>query len=284
VKIPRYWAKETHEARDAQGRLRAFACWRWSDASVEEARREAKARAIEIARKFLSHERLDRYAYGERPLREEIIEVIRSRDREEVRVVTRNAYGALVLNAARAMFIDIDFPKEPVLKSLLTRVRKGFDRTLLSQEERHIQRIEGWARENSTWGMRVFRTFGGFRCLVTDRVFDPAGESTLDILRRLESDPLYIRLCQRQECFRARLTPKPWRCGIQNPPSRYPWETPGEESEYRRWEDRYQLAASRYTTCKLVREIGAGRIHPDVERILSLHDRLACLGANRLLA
>ena len=28
-----------------------------------------------------------------------------------------------------------------------------------------------------------------------------------DILRALNSDPLYIRLCQAQECFRARVTP-----------------------------------------------------------------------------
>jgi hypothetical protein len=53
VKIPRYWAKATHEARDAQGRVRSFACWRWSDASVAEAGEHAKARAMEIARRFL---------------------------------------------------------------------------------------------------------------------------------------------------------------------------------------------------------------------------------------
>ena len=250
----------------------------------EQAREHAQARAKEIARKFLSHERLDRYSYGERPLREEFIEVIRNRDHEEVGVVTRNAYGALVLNAARAMFIDIDLPKEAILKSLLTRMRKGLGMTALSQEERHSQRIDRWARENPTWGMRVYRTFGGFRCLVTDRVLDPAKESTLEILRSLESDPLYIRLCQKQECFRARLTPKPWRCEMEKPPSRYPWETPEAESKYRQWESRYQRAASRYTTCKLVREIGTSRIHPDVQLILSLHDRLACQGTDRRLA
>jgi hypothetical protein len=239
---------------------------------------------MEIARNFLSHDRLGRYSYGERPLREEIIEVFRNREDEEVGVVTRNAYGALVLNAARAMFIDIDFQKEAILKSLLTRMRKGLGMTALSQEERHLQRIEQWARQNSTWGMRVYRTFGGLRCLVTDRVFDPARESTLEILRRLDSDPLYIRLCQRQECFRARLTPKPWRCGIPKPPSRYPWETAEAESKYRQWETQYRLAASQYTTCKLLREIGPGRIHPEVQPILAVHDRLSCQGTDRGLA
>lgn len=284
MNIPRYWAKETYEVRDAQGKARSFACWRWSDTSVEEARGRAKARAMEVARKFLSHERLDHYAYGERPLREEIVEEIRNRDSEEVAVVTRNAYGAIVLNASRVMFVDIDFRKESRLASLLTRVRKRFDKAALSQEEKHAQRIEQWARMNPTWGMRVYRTFGGFRCLITDRVFDPTAESTLEILRSLQSDPLYIRLCQRQECFRARLTPKPWRCGIQKPPSRYPWENQEGERKYRQWEHRYRLAASRYTTCKLVKHIGSSQIHPDVDVILAVHDRLACLGADRTLA
>lgn len=284
MNIPRYWAKEMHAVRDLQGKVRSFACWRWSDTSIEEAREAAKALVMEIARKFLAHEKLDRYSYGERPLREEIIEVIRNRGNEAVAVVTRNAYGALVLNAARVMFVDIDFPRESGLKSFLRTVRKRFGTTALSPEADRLREIEQWTRTNPTWSMRVYRTFGGFRCLVTDRVFHPARESTLEVLRSLHSDPLYIRLCQRQECFRARLTPKPWRCGIEKPPSRYPWETQEAERKYRQWESRYRLAASRYTTCNLVKHIGSSQIHPDPDLILSVHDRLACLGADRKLA
>ncbi len=54
MKIPKYWAKGTHEIHDMEGRVRSFACWRWSDASVEDAREQATARAMEIATKFLS--------------------------------------------------------------------------------------------------------------------------------------------------------------------------------------------------------------------------------------
>lgn len=189
MNIPRYWAKEMHAVRDLQGKVRSFACWRWSDTSIEEAREAAKARVMEIARKFLAHEKLDRYSYGERPLREEIIEVIRNRGNETVAVVTRNAYGALVLNAARVMFVDIDFPRESGLKSFLRTVRKRFGTTALSPEADRLREIEQWTRTNPTWSMRVYRTFGGFRCLVTDRVFHPARESTLEVLRSLHSDP-----------------------------------------------------------------------------------------------
>jgi len=30
-------------------------------------------------------------------------------------------------------------------------------------------------------------------------------------MRFLRSDPEYVKLCRIQECYRARLTPKPWR-------------------------------------------------------------------------
>jgi hypothetical protein len=284
MKIPKYWAKGTHEIRDSDGRPRSFTCWRWSDASVEDAREQARARAVEIARKFLSHERLDRYSYGERPLREEIIEAIRTREGKEIAVITRNAYGALVLNSPQVAFIDIDLPEEDSLKSFFRAVQRRFGRMVPSPEDTCLLGIAQWVQRNPGWCMRVYRTFGGFRCAVIDRVLDPTTESTLEVLRSLNSDPLYIRLCQRQECFRARLTPKPWRCGIAKPPSRFPYEGSEAEVECRKWETKYQLAASRYTTCKLVKQIGEGRMHPEADLVLSVHDRLSCLGEDRRLA
>lgn len=190
----------------------------------------------------------------------------------------------MVLNAAQVVFIDIDFPRESGLKAFLRSVRRPFGTAAPGPEEDRLRGIEEWARMNPGWGMRIYRTFGGFRCVITDRLLDPVKESTLELLKSLKSDPLYIRLCQRQECFRARLSPKPWRCGARKPPSRYPWETGEAELKFRRWEEKYRLAASRYTACRLVKELRNGRMYPDVDAILSVHDRLSCLGADRGLA
>src|SRR6185437_11448436 len=105
MKIPRFWARsESQSAGRGQPPL-AVGCWKWSDVSVEEARRLADARALELGRILREGRPLDRYLYGEQPLREEVIRTIQP----EVAVITRNRYGALVLNAARAMFIDVDF-------------------------------------------------------------------------------------------------------------------------------------------------------------------------------
>ena len=72
-------------------------------------------------------------------------------------------------------------------------------------------------------GCRVYRTAGGFRLLVTSDTFDPMSTETIELLKAFGSDPLYIRLCKAQECFRRRLSAKFWRCGADRPPSRFPW-------------------------------------------------------------
>src|SRR5256885_12198457 len=106
MKIPRFWARSTR-ASGARGRM--VACCEWSDLSVEDARRRADARAIELSAKFGDGVPLNRYLYGDRPLREEIVRTIKSAAGEETAIITRNVYGALVLNTRRAMFIDVDF-------------------------------------------------------------------------------------------------------------------------------------------------------------------------------
>ena len=55
------------------------------------------------------------------------------------------------------------------------------------------------------FGFRIYRTRAGFRLLVTSGTFDPSAAETLALLKEFGSDPLYIRLCKAQECFRARL-------------------------------------------------------------------------------
>ncbi len=50
------------------------------------------------------------YAYGDRPLREEIVRSVAG-DGERAAVVTRNSFGCLVLNTAGVLFVDVDLPR-----------------------------------------------------------------------------------------------------------------------------------------------------------------------------
>lgn len=276
MKIPKYWAKGIQTAQGADGKTVTFTCWRWSEMSVDDARLAANSRAKELAWKLANGQKLDRYSYGERPLREEITEAITDGGGRELALVTRNGYGALVLNAARAMFIDIDFEEEKQKGSLVRGLFGPGEKKAPTQEARIVAGVEEWTRKQPGLGLRIYRTFGGLRCLITTEVFDPTQESTLAILRSLNSDPLYVKLCRSQGCFRARLTPKPWRCGLGNPPSRYPWDDYAQEARYRQWQTAYTATAARYGVCNLVREIGPQDVHPEVKTILSLHDRLSC--------
>ena len=276
MRFPKYWA---------QGKSGSFSCWRWSDISVQDAQQLADTKAREMASKFQNRQELNRYEYGRNPLREEIVQSIKNGGGKEIGVVSRNLYGALVLNAASAMFIDIDFPDKGELGSLAGAMGKLLGgKTLPSPEQTYLQNIEQWSQRNPQWGLRVYRTFGGLRCLITNETFDPKQARSLDIMSEFGSDALYVKLCQAQESFRARLTPKPWRCGAITPPSRYPFENARQEQVYREWEQRYQHAASKFTVCRLVKQLGADETHPDVALILAAHDQMACAAGNLGLA
>jgi hypothetical protein len=284
MKIPKYWAKSSQSVQQQGGRPYQVVSWQWSDESREEAQRKADDRAREVADKVRSGAQLNRYGYGERPLREEITQGVTNDAGNEVAIVTRNLYGALVLNAANVMFIDIDFTDKGASASSAGGFQFGFGKRAPSQQDQRIDRITSWANRHPDVGLRVYRTAAGLRCLITNQTFEPGRSDTLDILHDFESDPLYVRLCQAQDCFRARLTPKPWRCNVSVPPSRYPWDNNDLEIQYRLWERRYEEASRKYSVCKMVKQLGPQEFHPTVAPILTLHDQLTGVEAERPLA
>ncbi|HEY6331561.1 MAG TPA: hypothetical protein VI756_19710 [Blastocatellia bacterium] len=284
MNIPKYWAKQIQQANDDRGRRFLFKCWQWSNLSQDDAAERAKIRARELLIKTQSGQLLDRYSYGERAMREEIKEGISDGDGGEIGIITRNSYGCLVLNAARAMFVDVDFEDRTTQSSggVLNRLFGGKRRE--SPEETGLRSVEEWAVRNPDFSLRVYRTFAGLRCLVTNDTFDPTSAESIGVMKALKADPLYINLCRNQQCFRARLTPKPWRIGASHPPTSYPWDDPTQETKYREWEEEYELWAANFTACKLIGRFGKDDVHPDLAQLLTVHDNLACRDPNLPLA
>jgi hypothetical protein len=284
MKIPKYWARASQSANDGN-RPMAAACWQSSEVSVEDAKHRADARVLKLVGMLQSGTPLDRYSYGDRPLREEIVQSVAGDGRGELAVITRNLYGALILNASRAMFIDVDFAVSgrPAARGGLFRRLMG-KASPVGPEELGLGQVRTWAAQRPDLGLRVYRTFAGLRCLVTNQVFDPTEPETIALLNGAGSDPLYVRLCQAQACFRARLTPKPWRCGLGQPPGRYPWTSGEKESRFRQWQSGYERSIQGYCVCRLLEQIGSPDVHPEVRSIIALHDKFTCAQTERPLA
>jgi hypothetical protein len=269
MKVFKYWASDSTEINDSKGVPYRVGCWRGSNSSVDDARGRALDAARRAAQRILAREPADSYLYSDRALREELIEEIREGDSGDlVAAITRNTYGALVLNTEQVMFVDIDVERPSLLSSL----RRVFSRRAPTPFDRALSTLRAFAARRPEVGFRVYRTFKGFRLLVTHALFDPVSPEAQALLAELGNDELYRQLCRVQESFRARLTPKPWRLPLDSPPLRYPWKSESGREQYEEWVARYQEACRDRAACELVESLGSSDVDPLASRIARLHD------------
>jgi hypothetical protein len=277
--FPQYWARGTAKA----GRLATRATG-WSDRSVMDALDAARTRAEHVLLALATGEPLDHYAYGARtPLREEIVEHHGKNGESGEAVVTRNRYGSLILNTARVLFADVDDPQHE-RTSFLAALFGGKPKFDIEMERDAIRRrVEGVVAGRKNLRCALYRTKAGFRLLVLSRLFDPESDETKNLFEDLGADPLYTRLTGNQKCFRARLTPKPWRCGLSMPPYEFPRETEKPELAFLKWRKKYESVIAGYATCEFLGEIGTGEEIPEAAFVRRLHDARS-IGAGRPLA
>jgi hypothetical protein len=94
MNIPRIWVKAEREVPGKRGRPMCLVAWGWSEKDWAEAQRLAAEKLERMVSRVeqaieLSHD----YEYGTRPVREEIIQELHSREGDLAVVVTRNSYG-----------------------------------------------------------------------------------------------------------------------------------------------------------------------------------------------
>ena len=268
MNFPPFWAR---------GSSGNFSCWRWSAQSLAEAQSFATQAAQQLADRFRAGGYPPKHGgyYPNRPFREQVLREIHNPAGELAAVITRNSYGCQVLNTARLMFVDIDLPEPKPSGGFFKRLFGKPDLApTVSPEREALVRIEHWTRSNPIWGWRIYRTRAGLRLLATQGLVEAAAEVTDGVFAALGADPLYRKLCQTQKCFRARLTPKPWRCGVGEKPDRWPWLDAKQEKRFQKWEAAYQSCAAEWATCELIRQIGKPGVHPEVQALLHLHDEI----------
>jgi hypothetical protein len=313
--VPQFWA-EARVRADQGGRTVRVRRFGWSDTSQMAAQANADARAADALRRLLAGESVERSepkvpyngAAGV-PIREEIVA------RHGESVVTRNSYGARCLNSPNALFADVDFPGAApspvgcVLVVLLLSAGAGVawlgdSRTLAivlacaaaalvvpaatlivyARQERRgdpaeiaRERIARFLADHPDWAVRVYRTPAGLRLLATHRPFEPSDPAVVAFFRAIGTDPMYVRMCLNQQCFRARVSPKPWRIGIEARMRPRPgvWPVRPERLKERSdWIAAYERAARSYAACEFIEAIGSGIVHPAIGPVQKLHDDL----------
>jgi hypothetical protein len=312
--VPDYWAEAVRQQR-RNGKQFTVRRYGWSSASQEEAQSMADSRAQEALRRIVSGEVLDRrerkVAYNGAegiPIREEVL----ARFGEEV--ITRNVYGAHCLNSPNVLFADIDFTAEPgarpplfafvtlaaaaavagislrswglslglLFVSLITAAPLAslLARLLVAGRggAEHIarQRLVGFVANHPTWNLRLYRTPAGFRVLATHQTFEAEAPEVLDFFAAVSADPVYVRMCMNQRCFRARLTAKPWRIGISAHMRPRPgvWPVRPEMLGVRNaWIADYEARSAAFAACCFVESIGSGVVQESLQSVIDLHDR-----------
>ena len=312
--VPDHWAEARKQVRAAarQITVRRFG---WSSVSADDALAMAERRAQEALARIVAGETLLRrepkvpYNGADGiPIREEIL----ARHGDEV--ITRNAYGARCLNSPAALFADVDFENPSAHKLILgtlailmvasvsTGIYLGNGRVGLGllvaslllcapialalrrlgvaaqsgAEALARRRLATFMAAHANWNVRVYRTPGGLRLLATHRPYDPGEPEVDEFFRCVAVDPIYARMCLHQQCFRARLTAKPWRIGVASHMRPRPgvWPVDPERLASRNsWILDYESRASQFASCRFVESLGSGAIHPRIQPVIDLHDR-----------
>jgi hypothetical protein len=270
MKTARYWTRGEAEAVGQAGSFRAMARG-WSDESIEAARSKAVEMARRIAQRVTGGAASGpKYPYGDRPLPEPVLREFDG-DHNRRAMVTRNAYGALVLNTDHMMFADVDRRAAAPAKGGLLASLFGKSKTE-PVDDPLIENMRA-VTDRHKLAARLYQTAAGYRLIVTSAPFQAGSTEAETLLAEFHSDPLYIRLCRMQESFRARLTPKPWRCQFHVPPVEFPFETADDRSRFENWEREYHAKSAAFATCRFISELGSGGVNPDFRDLIDYHDQ-----------
>jgi hypothetical protein len=216
------------------------------------------------------------YEYGTGVIHEEWLQLLAGTEEAPEAVVTRNRYGAPVLNARALAIIDIDLA-EPASRGL------AFWKKPADPAEAALSKLRDWHRRHAGTSLRVYRTPNGFRVLRTDVAIAADSPEADALLRELGNDPLYAALCKRQQCFRARLGPKPWRAQLPLPPGSFPREG-AREAEFALWLAQYEMAAAEYAACRYLESLGEERVADALRPLVAAHDEACGALSERPLA
>ncbi|WP_193105066.1 hypothetical protein [Brachybacterium sp. FME24] len=295
--IPRHWATIHEVVTLPDSRELDLTIHGSSDLSPDDARRDARLRfdrLVATGGPGRWSDR-DREYYPDRRLPEELLEEIRSPDGALIAAITRNRYGAAVLNTDAMLISDVDLIEPSSLDraqdprgSFLSRLFGNAPEPLPAAEadpdafgfqgfhrrgDHHaetLRLIDAFCARHPELGVRTYRTRNGFRLLITGSGAAPRSDRARELMGQVRSDELYMTLCRVHDTYRARLTPKPWRIEVDR------FESLGTRTSaddvHRAWVQRYRDASQDVAVCRLLATTGPAPEEVE-QQIIDLHDR-----------
>jgi hypothetical protein len=184
-------------------------------------------------------------------------------------LITRgSSYGAEMLCSVTMPIIDLDYTEYFSGYSAIKRA-KGLCEELIAEQ------LECFGRKINT---NLYRTKKGLRLIISGQ-YEWNLEDAIDVMGHIDADPIYTMLCAQQNCYRARLTPKPARIGLRSVRS-FQLNKEGLGGEFARGEevvkrdlDAYYLAARGYRTCILIQRLGGHKELDEFQELLRIHDK-----------
>lgn len=144
--------------------------------------------------------------------------------------ISRCRYGALVLNTKDVFIADVDIKENSSLPQL--RSKQEYKQYFLRMTSALLN------------DFALYETHSGFRVIMVSDVCNPQSELSKSYMELFLADKLYASCCIEQDCYRARLTPKPTRVGLVNLDKAK--IVVGED-----WVDSYEETIADYAVCKL---------------------------------
>ncbi|MBQ2380658.1 MAG: hypothetical protein II295_09760 [Akkermansia sp.] len=259
MNIPSFWVRERRMIAGLRVRLRGISGHSQQEAEALLAERarlwelflSSPAASVDVEAFRAELRRLDG---DDSPYSAAILERI-EQQADEFNIVTRNRYGCLVLNSVSLCFVDVD------------RFRRGFWASLFGgrakEEQALIAAIKKECESDATLSACLYRTAHGWRVMLRGQGLSVGSEREAELFAALQADPLYAKLCRSQLCWRARLSPKPFRRGLK----RYPVPQCAQQRADD-WIEAYEKATAGLAVCRLVDCFGPALN----DAIVELHD------------
>lgn len=264
MKYFKYWAHETFKI-SIGGQLENIKLLAGSNISRQAAIEDAEQQAKKIEQRIAERRPKDDYEVA---IKEYVDDII-----DESNIITICRYGAKILNTNQYTILDLDdYPVEffDLFKSL----------GKLTKKERIVFKFNEKIKRHPELGkdFRIYETTKGVR-VIGKKYIEPGDNRYTSLMRKLFVDWIYIQMTRKQNCYRARVTPKPYRMRMQTIRIKSPLDC--EQEAYIEWSKTYQSNAENYSVVRLLETTGQDFSH---EPVIRLHDQLCNARRNRQLA